>query len=215
MEISSIKEMVKTSASEINNDELSQYVETLKMHVDNGEISDAKLIKVIGNFPSPISIRQDLSNEEGNILFESVRWAWKEITGQDIKTEIKTEHGPETLMGNYWMMKNGVLIRGPNHFTIIKKNADMFSRLLNIGAWAMQEKFVSPPNDLIKMAIDNGAMRIFVTMDGRAYFQLSSETYGEWGKKKIKNLEFKEKVVKVIDPNYPFSGWSTGITIKL
>ena len=58
-------------------------------------------------------------------------------------------------------------------------------------------------------------MRIFITPDNRGFFQLNEETYAKWGRAKIKKLDLKSKIARIIDPNTSFNGWKTGISIKL
>ena len=50
----------------------------------------------------------------------------------DIIEESQLEKDPETLMGNYWMLNNGVLLHGINHYGIIKNNDNLFCSLLDI-----------------------------------------------------------------------------------
>lgn len=195
--------------------DIAAYVESLKISLKDGEIKDKNVADTIENMPSPIKIRSELSYEECFMIFETVRWAWKEITGQDITNLAKVSPAPETLMGNYWMLKNGLIFHGVNHYTIVKQNIDVFAKLLNINAFVIHEKLSSPPEQIIKTIIDNGGVRVFITKDKRAYFQMNDKIYGEWGRNKVKKLDFKDKIVKLIDKNIDYSGWKSGITILL
>jgi len=196
-------------------DDISSYAEALKLHLSDGMIKDEELCRLIENLPSPTNIRTRLSNEEVKILFQTIGYLWKKITGSDPIQESKMESQPETLCGNYWMLQKGVLLFGPNHFTIIKQNLELFRSLLGINAFALHEKMSANPNQLIKLVIDHGAMRIFVNKNRIAYFQLTDETYGKWAKRKIRKYDFHKKIVKVIDKTRPYSGWRSGITILL
>jgi hypothetical protein len=118
-------------------------------------------------------------------------------------------------MGNYWMLPKGVILEGPNHFTIIKRNMNLFISLLNINAFAMHDRLAGNPNGVIKLVLDHGAMRIFVNKSKDAYFQLTDETYSIWGRQKIKKYEFKNKITKVVDKRQPYNGWSSGIVVKI
>ncbi|MFA7219343.1 MAG: hypothetical protein WC119_02445, partial [Synergistaceae bacterium] len=196
-------------------EDLAAYVEALNIHLENGKIKDKKIESLVKRLPYPDSIRMGFSEQECRILFDSIAYAWKEISGQDLVEESKIEHPPKGLEGNYWMIMNGVILEGPNHFTIIKQNQNMFANLLNISAFVIQEKMASPPDELIKTVIDHGGMRIFIDKKNKGYFQLSDKTYSEWGREKIKGLDLKEKIVKVIDRSTPYRGWSSGVLVKL
>ena len=87
--------------------------------------------------------------------------------------------------------------------------------MLKINGFALQEYLGSRPNDLIKFIIDNGGVRMFVNKNKKLYAQMSPETYGKWGRAKVKKYDFKLKAVKVIDLRAPYKGWKSGITIKL
>lgn len=113
------------------------------------------------------------------------------------------------------MLMNGILLNGPNHFTIVKKNMELFRALLDINAFVMHEKMASPPDELIKTVLDHGGMRIFINRDKSGYFQMTDETYSKWGRGKVKKMDLKNKVVKVIDKSNPYRGWDSGIVVKL
>lgn len=195
--------------------DIAAYVESLKISLKDGEIKDTNIAQTIENMPSPSRIKNDLSNEECFMIFETVRWAWKEITGEDLTQLAKVTSAPETLVGNYWMLKNGLMFHGVNHFTIIKQNIAVFSKLLNINAFVIHEKLSAPPEQIIKTIIDNGGVRAFITNDKRAFFQMNDKIYAEWGRNKIKKLDFNDKTVKLIDKKIDYKGWKSGITILL
>ncbi|MFA5314217.1 MAG: hypothetical protein WC375_13025, partial [Methanomassiliicoccales archaeon] len=111
--------------------------------------------------------------------------------------------------------KNGIILHGGNHYTIAKNNMALICTLLHIHAFAMHQYLASNPDNIIHLLIKNGAVRIFINKSRKAYFQMTDKTYGEWGKKRVKGLDFQEKTVKVIDPSQPFNGWKSGINILL
>jgi len=200
---------------DVSADEVASYIETLNLSLESGEIKNKEVIGVLRSLPSPEHVQRYLSDEEAKVLFESVRWAWKEVSGKDIVETFNVTPAPETLMGNYWMLKNGVLLHGVNHYGVIKRNLTMFASLLGIDPFLLHQKLSSAPSELIKLIIDNGGVRIYVTTDKRAYFQMNSVVYKKWGRKKIKGLDFQKKVVKIIDPLIKFNGWSSGIALEL
>jgi hypothetical protein len=207
---------IKTAVKKIPDaEELAAYVEALNIHLENGKIKDPKIEKLVKRLPYPDLIRIRFSEEECRIVFESIGYAWEKITGQDIVEESKIERAPKGLEGNYWMISNGILLEGPNHFTIIKQNMGLFATLLNISTFVLHEKIASPPDELIKTIIDHGGMRIFVNKDKKMYCQVNPQTYSKWARAKIKKLDFKKKIVKVVDPSRPYKGWTTGITVLL
>lgn len=210
------KKSQKTKEKDIpTGDIVASYVESLKTLVSDEKVNNMSVKKVINSLPPPTKIRSELSKQEIAIVFESVRYAWKEVSGQDIIEENKIRRSPETLNGNYWMIKNGIILEGPNHFTIIRKHMDLLASLLNIDPFVIHEKMSGTPNGLIKTIIDNGGMRIFVNKARKAFFQLSDKTYSEWGRDKIKKYDFKDKIVKVIDSRQPYCGWESGVLILL
>ena len=194
--------------------DLATYVESLKLYSKSSKV-DPEIEKLIKNLPTPKNVQNLLSSAELRVIAETIRFLWQKIAGQDIIGESKMEKASEKLLGNYWMISNGILLSGPNHCTIIKKNMDLFISLLDIDAFAMHENLASNPNTLIKLIIDHGGIRIFVNKNGKAFFQLSDSIYGKWGRKKIKKYDFKEKVVRVIDTSAPYNGWSSGIAIRI
>ena len=207
--------MIRTAKTKVPpHDEIAAYVESLKLHAKRGVV-DSRVKSVITSMPSVKKIKSELSDEESKILFESVRWAWKEITGSDIITTLNHSSSPETLEGNYWMLNNGVLLHGANHFTIVRNNLDLFARLLNIDPFVLHQKLASYPEQMIRLIISHGGMRIFATRDKRIYFQLSPETYSRWGGSKIRKLDFSKKTVRLVGKRAPYSGWKSGVTILL
>lgn len=198
-----------------NADILAAYVESLKLYARSNPTIDGKIKSAIDALPSPTQIKSNMSDEEGKLLYETVDWAWKKITGHDIVQELKVTKAPEHLMGNYWILRNGVILSGENHFTIIKNNLNMFSSLLNVGANTLLGHMGSEPNKVIECAIANGAMRVYVNNNKEFFSQMSSDTYGEWGRTKVRRLDFKDKVVKVIDLSQPYKGWSSGVAVRL
>jgi hypothetical protein len=200
---------------DVDADEVASYVEALTISLKDGEIESPEVQGVIQSFPTATHVRRHLSDQEAKILFESVRWAWKEVTGKEITETFNFEPANESLMGNYWMMKNGIILHGVNHYGIIKRNITLFSQLLDLEPFVVHQKLAGPPEELIKYVIDNGGMRIFVTLDKRAYFQMNDRVYSNWGRAKVKGLDFSKKVVKLVDATAKFTGWKSGITIRL
>lgn len=196
-------------------EDLAAYVDSIKLYLSENQVKDEEIKRLIQDLPSPQNIRKRLSEEEVKILFQTVGYIWKKITGHSIIEDSKVEKKPDILCGNYWMIQKGILLFGPNHYTIIKQNLELFRSLLGINAFALHEKMASDPNSLIKLVIDHGGMRIFVSKDKRAYFQMADDTYGKWGKKKVKRYDFPKKIIKVVDKTAPYKGWESGITVIL
>ena len=200
---------------DITNEEVASYLEAINVHIKFGDIKDKEFIEIAKSLPSPRKIRRNLSQHEAIVVFETVRWLWKEISGKDINDTFNFKPARETLMGNYWMIKNGLLLSGINHYGIVKRNLSLFAENLDINPFSIHEKLAGKPSQLIKLIIDYGGMRIFVDSNKNAFFQINEKAYANWGRAKIKNLDFKKKIVKIIDPHYKYDGWKTGITIKL
>ena len=208
--------MIKIADKKIPSaEDIAAYVEALNIYLENDKIKDKRVATLVKRLPYPDSIRSGFSIEECKLIFQSVNYAWKKITGQDLMIEEQIDRSPKGLEGNYWMMTNGVILSGTNHFTIIKRNLDLFATLLNISTFVLHEKLASPPDEIIKTIIDHGGMRIFIKVDKTGYFQLSDDTYSKWGRKKIKGLDLKKRIVKVVDRETPYKGWNCGVTILL
>lgn len=196
-------------------EQMSLYVLTLKQYLkDNPNISE-EWKDLIRQLPSPRQVRQDFSMQEIKLLYETVEYLWKKITGTKIIEDKEIIRAPESLSGNYWLLNKGILLKGINHYSIAKQNSQLICSLLDVSGMTFQEYLGSQPNKLIYFIIKNGGIRLFVTKDKRLYAQMSANTYGKWGRDKIKKLDFKLKAIKLIDLKAPFSGWSTGITVKL
>jgi len=196
-------------------DALATYVESLQIYLKENPSLKKKYIQLIENLPSPRKIELDFSFEECKILFDTVSYLWRKITKQDLITETKIKHAPESFLGNYWLVKNGILLQGLNHYGIIKQNANLICSLLNINGLALQHYLCGQPSELIDFIIRNGGVRMFVRKDKKAFFQMSEETYAKWGKHKIKKFDFTAKIVKVIDSKLKYTGWQNGISILL
>ena len=194
---------------------LATYIEALKTYLKDASSISKMISEQIENLPSPSQVKKNYSFQECKLLFETVNFLWKKITKKDIIDESKITRAPETLSGNYWMLKNGVLLKGNNHFSIIKQNTSMFCSLLNLNAFTLLQYLSTNPNKLIFYIIKNGGVRIFINQDKKAFFQMSEHIYGRWGKKKVKELDFDKKIVKILNFNQNYNGWSSGIAIKL
>ena len=190
-------------------------MEAIKTYLNDATNISGIIREQIENLPPPSQIKKNYSFEECKILFETVNYLWKKITKTDIVQDPVIENSPETLFGNYWMLKNGVLLRGNNHTTIIKQNSSMFCSLLNLNAFTLLQYLSTDPNKLIFYVLRNGGVRIFINKDRKVYFQMSEQIYAKWGRKQVKELDFDEKTVKILDFNQNYRGWDSGITIKL
>lgn len=196
-------------------EQMALYVKTLKQYIKDNPNVNEEWINLIDRMPSPRQIRQDFSIQEIKVLYETVEYLWKKITNNPIIPDKEVISAPETLMGNYWMFNNGILLQGINHYDIIKRNTGLICSLLDINGMTLQEYLCSHPNKLIYFIIKNGGLRLFITKDKRLYAQMSAKTYGKFARNKIRKLDFKNKVAKVIDLKAKYEGWASGITIKL
>ena len=196
-----------------NADLLATYIETLKLYANEHSDISNTLRQAIINLPSAVQVCRDMGIEEAKILYESVGWAWKELTGNDIVDVVKTTPAKHHMEDNYWILKNGVIISGENHFTAIKRNPNMFSMILGLDGLVLAGALASFPNKAIYKVIANGAIRVFVDGKKTAYFQMTDTTYADWGRHTVVKLDFPKKIVKLIDTRQPYSGWQTGIVI--
>lgn len=198
-----------------DNEALSLYTKTLKMYLKDNPNLDEKYADLIEKLPSPRQVKQNFSFQECKLLYETLEYLWERITKHKIIPEKVIHKAPETLEGCYWLMANGILLKGLNHYSIIKQNNMLFCTLLNLNGMTLQEYLHSTPNQLIKFIIKNGAIRLFINKNKKLYAQMTPETYGKWGKEKLQKLDFQFKAAKVIDLKVPYEGWSSGILIRL
>lgn len=196
-------------------EDIAAYAESLKLCLEDGSIKDEELKKLVKNLPSPVNISKRLSLEEVKILFQTIGYVWKKLTGRSLIEDSKVEAKKETLCGNYWIIKKGIILEGTNHYSIIKQNLELFRSLLGISGFAMHEKLSLEPNAIIKLVLDHGGVRLFVSEDRRMYCQMTDTTYSEWAKNKIRKYDFNKKIVKVMDRSVPYKGWRSGLTVIL
>jgi hypothetical protein len=193
---------------------LSLYVESLKIHLKDNKNLSQQFKEIIQNLPTPRTIRKDMSYEECKVLYETVEFLWKNITGNKIVSEKEIVKAPEKLSGNYWLLGKGILLSGLNHHGIIRQNCPLISSILNIGGITLQEHLAGEPNKLMKLIIKNDGIRMFVDKN-KLWIQCNSKVYGDWVRKKIKDMDFKEKIVKIIDLKADYKGWISGISVRL
>jgi hypothetical protein len=197
---------------------LSLIIQTLKEYLRDNK-NNSKVPEewkdLISRLPSPRQVKMDFSHQECKVLYETLEYLWKNITKEKIIPDEEVIPAPEKLMGNYWMISNGILLEGINSYDILKRNSNIICSLLGLSMMTLQEYLCNKPNTLIKYILRNGGVRLFITKDGRLYAQMSSEVYGKWGKAKIKKLDFKKKVIKVVDLKVEYNGWKSGISIVM
>lgn len=194
---------------------LATLVESLKISLKDNEDIPEEEGYLINNLPAPRAIRASLSNSEIAIVFKTVNYLWKKLTGQEFTDTLDVKEHKQSLLGNYWLLRNGVLIEGINHLNAIKDNSIFIITLLGINGMTLQHYLHQDPNKLISFIIMSGGVRMMVTSENKAYFQMSEETYAKWGKRKVKGFDFKSKTVRIIDSKVEFKGWESGIAIKL
>jgi len=193
---------------------LALYVKVLKMHLKDNKL-DANKTKLINNLPNPKEITESLSWEECKILFETINYLWKRIIHKDILEENSIEKSEQKLLGNYWLLENGILLSGINHTSIILQNTALISTLLNINGFTLQYYLSVQPNKLLKFIIASGGVRMFINKNNKGWFQMTGTTYGSWARNKVKKYDLKKKTVKVIDLKANYDDWKSGISIIL
>ena len=195
---------------------LSTYIESIQtVAKEKGDVLPENLRHLIDRLPTPKNVRNEASFEECKILFETVAYLWRYLTGAEIVDQLKMHVKPETLQGSYWMVTNGLLFHGPNHCTIAKQNMDLLATMLKINPFVLHDYMSGDPNDLIACLIKNGGIRMFVSKNRKAFFQMSESTYAKWGKAKVKTYDFRPRIVKIIDFKVPFKGWESGVEFKV
>jgi len=194
---------------------LALYIKSLKLYLSDNPRMDSGLADLISKLPSDRQVRQNFSKQECKLIYQTLEYVWSKITGSPIVSEKEVIKAPETLSGSYIMLRNGLLLSGINTYDIIRQNIGMIGSLLGISGMTLQEYLARKPEEIIRLVIKNGALRLFISQDKCFYAQCSSDTYGEWARDKIRKLDFKNKIVKIIDLNSVFKGWASGIVVRL
>ena len=194
---------------------LALYTQTLKMYLKDNPDLDILYANLIKKLPSPRQIKQDFSKQECRILYETLEYLWTKITGQKLIPDEEIIKAPESLEGCYWMLCNGILLHGLNHYSIIKDHAQLICTLLDINPMTLIEYLASPPDRLIEFILRNDGLRLYISPSKKLFAQMSPDTYGKFGRSKIKKLDFQFKAVKVIDFKTKYNGWSSGVLIRL
>lgn len=193
---------------------LALYVSSLQLHLKTSKVS-TEVKRAIENLPPPNVVKR-MGFEECKVVFETIEWLWKNISGKSILDNEKVSKPMEHYLGNYWILKNGMFLEGINHYTILKQNINLFSEVLNVDSSVFLHAMATGDNQkLIFTAIANGAIRAFFNDKKELFAQMSASTYSSWGRNKIQLLEFPKKNVKIIDINRPYDGWDTGIFVIL
>jgi hypothetical protein len=205
--------IIKANSSDpIDPQELATYVDTLKLYEKSNNVEEP-IKSLIKELPPSSTIIKYLSLGECEIVFESVQYAWETLSGNKIKPHDKMEETAELLEGNYWILLRGIMLRGINHFTIVKQNLTLFAHILNVSGMVLQQELSLPPQHLIGTIIMNGGIRVHVD-NNILYAQLTDTTYNKWGKDILKKLSTDTKHIKVIDRNSEYKGWQDGIEIN-
>lgn len=192
-------------------EEMSLIIQALKLYLkDNPNTEYANLISQL---PSPRLVKQEFSLQECKILYETLEYLWKNVTGQKIVTDVIK--APETLSGTYWLLNKGILLHGTNSFDIAKKNMSLMCSLLDISPMIFLEYLSGKPEKLIHLIIRHGGIRLLIDPAKSLWAQMNSKVYGSFGRSKIKKLDFKNKIIKVIDLKARYNGWSSGILVRL
>jgi hypothetical protein len=78
---------------------MGMFIDVLKLHLkekaENKETISTDIERLIRNLPSSKEINYEYSHEECRLVFETIRYLWKEIMGQDLEEEkdIETHMG--------------------------------------------------------------------------------------------------------------------------
>jgi len=195
--------------------DLAVYVESLKLHLINSKHLDGNIRRLIQKLPAPEKVSADFSDNESIVLFETINYLWKKITGQDILDNVRTTNSFKGLHGCYIMLTNGLLLHGINHYSIIKNNSALITSLLDLNGLTFQEYLSSDPERIIAYVIRNGGVRMFINSKQEGFFQATEEAYSKWARAKIRKFQLKRKIVKIMDLRVRYKGWKSGVTINL
>ena len=87
--------------------------------------------------------------------------------------------------------------------------------MLGLNMFTLQEYLSSDPDKLLFYIIKNGGVRMFIDKDKKAFFQMTPQTYAEWGKERVRRYKFDHKIVRVIDVRADYKGWKSGVAVRL
>jgi hypothetical protein len=215
--------IIKTSAVNVpDGEELSSYIESIKLHKrSDGDSIDKEISKLIDNLPSRRQVTLDMDDTQRGILYDTVGYIWREITGQKISDVDRNKQTTDMdlLDGCYWMMPGGIILAGLNHFAAAKSHRGLICSLLNINQFIFESKIATDPDSLIGLIIARGGIRMLVrrgtpSAHGSVHIQTTKDSW-TWARDKLQKMYHKKKVIKILDDSKPYNGWKSGVPIVI
>jgi hypothetical protein len=195
--------------------EMVALIDSIRLSAKSREV-DKDVAKMIENLPSSQPVLNDMDETQLGLLYETVGHIWRKLSGQKI-SDVSIEHHPtdmDKLDGNYWFLPGGMMLHGFNHFSIAKSHRDLICRLLDINPFVFEHKLGSQDhNDLIWLVLSCGGVRVMVERGESKIFMQTTEKSWPWVRDKLKKMYHKKRIVKVLDSETPYEGWSSGITV--
>ena len=208
----------KIASREVPNAEtLAAYVDSVRLMTAGSEITlEKSLDRMVKNMPSRHQILRAMDDADRTILYDSVRYVWKKVTGHDIPDSAPTDTEKDTFMdGCYWLLPGGIEVHGLNHYSAAKNHRGVVCSLLDINPLVFEYKLNQNPDELIALVAYMGGVRMIVKRSTNSVFMQTTESSWPWARDKIKKMYHTNKVVKVLDPSQPYLGWKSGVPIIL
>jgi len=205
---------IGVAQNEVSAQELAAFVDSIHMFSKEQDI-DKDIANMIANLPSTRSITMEMDQVQLRLLRETVGHIWRKLSGNKL-TDVKVEQQSTDmgqLDGNYWFLPGEVLLHGFNHFSIAKNHRDLICRLLDINPFVFEHNLQSNPDRLIWLVLSHGGVRTIVDRGKSAIYMQTIESSWPWVRDKLKKMYHKKRLVKVLDPNIPYEGWSSGVSV--
>ena len=193
---------------------MATYVDSIRLMANGGSADlDKSVSRLVQNLPSRHQITRSMDDSDRTILYDSVRYIWKKLTGQEVPDKPATEGKENFMDGCYWLLPGGVEIHGLNHYSAAKSHRGLVCALLDINPLVFEYKTNQSPEELIALVAYMGGVRMMVKRNANAVFMQTTESSWPWARDKIKKMYHSNKVVKVLDPSQPYLGWGSGVPI--
>ena len=194
---------------------LAAYIDSIKLMAEGSSVdTDRSVKRLVSNLPSRHQVLKAMDDTDKTILYDSVRYVWKKLTGQEIPERAPTDTEKDNVMdGCYWLLPGGVEVHGLNHYSAAKNHRGLVCALLDINPLVFEYKMNQNPAELIALVAYTGGIRMMVKRNSNSVFMQTTESSWPWARDKIKKMYHANKVVKVLDLSKPYLGWESGVPI--
>ncbi len=180
--------------------------------------------KILENIFHYYSVIDDLTQEEINIIWESVSHIVRKLLKRkedDViekhKSDLYIEEN-NILYGKYWVFrskktKEPIYLKCDDHLEFVRDNGDIFIKHLKIDTFDYLHEIHSGENNVLNLIFSNGGIMANFVMDGKnkvGEFQLSSIAM-PWLKSRLVNMPIIRSYIWIVNHHDKYRGAKTGI----